>query len=140
MSVSEVRPLLRTPMCEVDAHEAVVECRIFSRADLSDEVGALSARQLAMLLTSRVLHEQSEYIGILIDVRQAPPVVGAQTRRSVEDWLALAERRGRRVAILVAEAPEQRAQYTEIARARAATRARVYVDPDRARRWATRGE
>jgi hypothetical protein len=126
-------------MCEVDAYHAVVECRIYARPDLSDEIGALSARQLATLLASNVLSEKSPFDGILLDLREAPPVLGPQTRRSVEQWLALAERRGRRVALLVSDSPAQRIQYGQIAESRASTRAKIYVDRESAWRWATEG-
>jgi len=107
--------LLESEFYVVRSVGRVVWCEIFIPQHTNPTAGADAAQHIGKYLTESVLHRRSSWLGLIIDVRQGPSVIGPVTRTANANVLALAERARKPMAVLTVPSRPIHAQYCELA-------------------------
>jgi hypothetical protein len=129
--------LARGAIFEIRQIGEIVQCEVVNRSDVSGEEGARCAAMMHDVLTTRVLTAQSQYRGLLFDVRQGPPAFGPKTRATLELVFAAAAASQRRVSVLVGGSATQRMQFGNLCQEHAPELARVFLSESQAKEWLT---
>jgi hypothetical protein len=129
--------LLQHELFVVFAMGRVVWCRLLMPPHLAPATGAAAGKSLVAYLADNVLVRRSSWLGVIIDVRRGPSVVGPVTLQGIERTFALAEEVRKPLAALVGSAATQREQYGNVQR-KAPRFTLVTDDPAVAVDWMTR--
>jgi NAD(P)-dependent dehydrogenase (short-subunit alcohol dehydrogenase family) len=93
----------------------IIWCHVLTPQRVSPARGAAAAEAMAAYLIEHVLQRRSPWLGLMLDIRKGPSVFGPVTRAAVQRMFDQAERTRKRVSVLVAASPVQRAQFAELA-------------------------
>jgi hypothetical protein len=115
----------------------VVWCKISVPRGLDPMRGAAAAEELGAFLLEQVLERHSPWLGIVIDVRDGPSVLGPISLRVMERILERAELVRRRVAIYLDHATSLKEQLASLSLASAPRFGKVTDDRSVALDWMT---
>lgn len=108
--------LLQHELFAITAEGRVVWCRMLMSPQVAPSVGAAAGKSLFDYLTSHVLVRRSSWLGVILDVRRAPSVVGPITFQGLERVFALTEEVRKPLAVLIGSAATQREQFGKLQR------------------------
>ena len=97
--------------------------------------GAAAGEELGNFLVDQVLMPHSPWLGLVLDVRAGPTIIGPKSLRVMESLFDRAESVRRRLAILVGAAPILNQELLNLARSRAPIHALVTEAAPRALDW-----
>src|SRR5690606_449095 len=80
----------------------VVWCDITVPKHTQPTAGAEAARRVCQFLNEKVLHRRSPWLGLVLDVRQGPSVIGPITRELSSSLFQSAEQARKPFAVLAA--------------------------------------
>ncbi len=129
--------LLKDDVYVIRADRRVVWCEVATPRGLNPARGAAAAQIMSTYLTEHVLQRRSPWIGLIVDVRRGPSVVGPVTLQLIERMFAQGELARKPIAALVGAAPTQAQQFGAAARACAPNFGTVTESPSRALDWMT---
>jgi hypothetical protein len=124
----------------IQGSRRVVWCKITVPRGMDPARGAAAAERLGAFLLDHVLERHSPWLGILMDLRDGPSVLGPVSLRVMERILERAELVRRRVALYLGHAPSLEEQLSGLARARAPRFGKVTDDGSVALDWMTSDE
>jgi hypothetical protein len=127
--------LLKSELYVIRAERRVVWCDVATPQGLAPARGAAAAQSMAAYLTEHVLQRRSPWIGVVLDVRRGPTVVGPVTLQLIERLFAHAELARKPLAALVGNAPAQTQQFGTAARTCAPHFGTVTESQNRAIDW-----
>jgi hypothetical protein len=104
----------------------VVWWQVLVRPGVDPARGAEAAQTAGAFLMDHVLLRRSSWIGVVLDVRQAPSVFGPITLGVCERLFRKAEEARKPLAVVLGNAPAQRAQFSELVREHAPDYAMVF--------------
>ena len=96
----------------VDVEDGVARARVWMRPDLTAERGAALSRELAASLVE--LAERRGVRAAILDLREAPPVIGPITRGVLAGAISAWEQHDKRIALLVSNHPTQLTQMRKL--------------------------
>ena len=129
--------LLQHELFVIFAVGRVVWCRLLMPAHLAPATGAAAGKSMLGYLATHVLVRRSSWLGVILDVRRGPSVVGPITLEGIEKTFMLAGEARKPLATLVGSAATQREQFGNIQR-KAPRFTLVTDDPAVAVDWMTR--
>lgn len=129
--------LLQHDLFVIFAVGRVVWCRLLMPPHLAPATGAAAGKSMLSYLADNVLVRRSSWLGVIVDVRRGPSVVGPITLDGIEKTFLLAEEVRKPLAALVGSAATQRDQYGNVQR-KAPRFTLVTDDPTVAVDWMTR--
>lgn len=135
--VGSGRELARGATFVIVGARRVVWCKITVPPGLDPAAGAAAGEELGSYLIDEVLARHSEWLGIVLDVRDGPSVLGPISLRVMERILERAERVRRRVAIVMGPSPRLEEQLSAIVRSLAPRFATLTQDRSTALDWMT---
>ena len=121
----------------IRAERRVVWCEVNTPRQLSPARGAEAAQAIAAYMLENVLQRRSRWLGLIIDVRRGPSVVGPITLETIERMFERAETCRKPVAALVSAAAAQADQYETVIRTHAPRFGKVVLSPADALEWMT---
>jgi hypothetical protein len=98
----------------IDVDEGIVDVHVWRRPDVAMPVGAGFAQEKVAHLTA--LAPRADVVGLLLNLADAPTVIGPLTQQAVQAMLRCFVDRGRRVVIVVGESSMQRMQCQRLLR------------------------
>jgi hypothetical protein len=130
--------LLEDDLHVVRAVGRVVWCDITIPKGTQPVAGAEAAKRVCKYLTDNVLHRRSRWLGLVLDVRQGPSVIGPVTRSVSSTLFIHAEQARKPFAVLTVASRPLHAQYCELAAAHAPQFALITEGVEHAMDWMTR--
>lgn len=121
----------------ITLEDGVVTCRVWERPDLDREEGARMAAVISGALRALAARPRHLARALVLDEREAPPVVGPRTQASIGELLAAWERQGRRVAYALGANPVKNVQVRRLIATWAPKYGRAFESIDWARAWVT---
>lgn len=115
----------------------VVWCTITVPPGMLPARGAAAGEALGSFLIDQVLQRHSDWLGVVIDGRNGPSVVGPSSLRVMARIFERAEQVRRRVAVIVSSGSMLREQFSDLVRAQATELAIVTESRDAALDWMT---
>lgn len=115
----------------------VVWCEITIPKQTQPVAGAEAAKRVCKYLIDHVLHRRSPWLGLILDVRQGPSVMGPITRELNSQLFVSAEQARKPFAVLTVASRQIHPQYCELAAAHAPRYALVTDSSERANDWMT---
>ena len=125
--------LMRGELFEISTEGRIVRCRVRVPTRTAASAGAEAAKQMGEWMINNVLRPHSSWLGLILDTRDGPSVVGPITLSIIQRVFETAEQRRRPMTVLVA--PSSAAlleQFAELARRVAPTYGSATADPDEA--------
>ena len=117
----------------------VVRCRVRVPTRTAPAAGADAAKQMGDWMINNALRPRSSWLGLILDTRDGPAVVGPVTLSIIERVFETAEQSRRPMTALVASSSLALFdQFDELARRVAPTYGCVTADPEEAITWLTR--
>jgi hypothetical protein len=98
----------------IDVDDGVVDVRVWRRPDVTMPVGAAFAQEKVSHLT--VLAARPDVTGLVLNLTDAPAVIGPVTQKAVQDMLSGFVERRRPIAIVVGDSSMQRMQCERLLR------------------------
>jgi hypothetical protein len=92
----------------------IVWCEVIIAANVTPDEGAAAGKAMGHYLVSQILVPRSTWLGVILDVRRGPSVVGPVTLQVNERILKSAEDARRPIAVLIGAKPTLRSQYTSL--------------------------
>jgi hypothetical protein len=129
--------LLQDELFVIFAVGPVVWCRLLMPQHVAPATGAAAGKSMLGYLANHALVRRSSWLGVILDVRRGPSVVGPITLQGIERTFALAEESRKPLAALVGSAATQREQFGNVQR-KAPRFTLVTDDPALAVDWMTR--
>jgi len=129
--------LLQHDLFVIFAVGRVVWCRLLMPAHLAPATGAAAGKSMLGYLANNVLVRRSSWLGVIVDVRRGPSVVGPVTLEGIEKTFTLAGEVRKPLAALVGSSATQREQFGNVQR-KAPRFTLVTDDPAVAVDWMTR--
>jgi hypothetical protein len=124
---------MRGELFEISSEGRTVRCRVRVPTRTTPAAGAEAAKQMGDWMINQALRPGSSWIGLILDTRDGPTVVGPVTLSIIQRVLETAEQRRRPMTVLVAAgAGTLFEQFDELARRVAPTYGCVTADPDEA--------
>lgn len=114
--------------------------RVWKRPDLDSEAGARLAVELAQVFLRVTQEPFARVCGAVLDLREAPPVIGPSTRATIGRVAAAWELIGRRFAFLAGDNATQRLQLAAVVADHAPRLGAVCSNHEDAEAWIRRGE
>jgi hypothetical protein len=99
----------------IHVDDGLVDVRVWRRPDVAPAEGARFAREKVVHLEA--LARRDGVVGLLLNLAEAPPVVGPVTQAAVADMLRPFADRRHRIAVVVGESATQRLQMERLLRA-----------------------
>ena len=130
--------LMRGELFEISSEGRVVRCRVRVPTRTAPSAGAEAAKQMGEWMINNVLRPRSSWLGLILDTRDGPSVVGPITRSVIERVLATAEQNRRPMMVLVGSSAALFDQFAELQRRVAPAYGCVTADPDEAITWLSR--
>ena len=124
--------LMRGELFEISSEGRIVRCRVRVPKRTAPSAGADAAKQMGEWMIHNVLRPSCSWLGLILDTRDGPPVVGPITLSVIERVLETAERSRRPMTVLVGPSQALFDQFDELARRVAPTHGCVTADPDEA--------
>ncbi|HEU4537687.1 MAG TPA: hypothetical protein VFS00_26385 [Polyangiaceae bacterium] len=124
------------PNFAITVEDGVATCRIWARPDLSWAEGAGTADTIAKALQALAAGPRDRARGLVLDERQAPPVVGPRTEAAIGELLSAWERRGRRVAYALGNNPVKSLQMRRLMAQWTPKHGRAFATIEEAHAWA----
>jgi hypothetical protein len=115
----------------------VVWCHVRIPRTTHPSAGAEAAKRVGRYLIDNVLHRRSPWLGLILDVRQGPSVVGPCTRQASSKMFESAEHARKPLAVLTVGDGTQHAQFLSLAVAHAPKFALITSDAAEAVDWMT---
>ena len=125
--------LIRGELFEISSEGRIVRCRVRVPTRTAAAAGAEAAKQMGEWMINNALRPGSSWIGLILDTRDGPTVVGPITLSIIQRVFETAEHSRRPMTVLVA--PSSSAlfdQFAELACRVAPTYGCVTADPDEA--------
>lgn len=127
-----------TPLAAGDNYEVTLDgrvalARVWRRPDLDSTAGARSAAEMIELVRSLT---NGRVRGVVLDIREAPPIAGPKTSSLLGALLRTFEGSRVKLAIVIADDPMQRLQFGRLVTSYAPTVAVVTNEIAEASRWA----
>ncbi|HEU4539264.1 MAG TPA: hypothetical protein VFS00_34320 [Polyangiaceae bacterium] len=116
--------------------DGVVTCRVWVQPDIDWEAGARLAAEISQALQALAAGPREAAKALVLDERDAPPVVGPRTQALIGDLLSAWERRGRRIAYALGTNPVKHLQMRRLVAQWAPKQGRTFESIDEARAWA----
>jgi hypothetical protein len=123
----------------VEIENGIARCRVWRRPDVSAAEGASFAEEKIAIAQRLVAEPSTSVRGFVLDLKDAPPVVGPRTEDFLRRMLALWEAERRRVAVVVGDHATQVLQVGRLVRSHAPATGRVTTDLESAVEWASKG-
>lgn len=98
----------------IRAEGRVVWFQLRTRPNTDATRGAEVARTAGGYLLDNVLQRRSSWLGLVLDIREGPSVIGPVTLRVTEQMFRQAEESRKPLCALIGRAPSQRSQYEAI--------------------------
>jgi hypothetical protein len=125
--------LIRGELFEISSEGRIVRCRVRVPSRITPAAGAEAAKQMGEWMIDHVLRPRSSWLGLILDTRDGPSVVGPITLSIIQRVFETAEHCHRPMTVLVLpSSAELFAQFAELARRVAPTYGCVTADPDEA--------
>ena len=125
--------LIRGELFEISSEGRIVRCRVRVPTRTAPAAGADAAKQMGEWMINNALRPGSSWIGLILDTRDGPSVVGPITLSIIQRVLETAEHGRRPMTVLVATSPSALFdQFAELAQRVAPTYGCVTADPDEA--------
>jgi hypothetical protein len=125
--------LIRGELFEISSEGRIVRCRVRGPTRTAASAGADAAKQMGEWMITNVLRPRASWLGLILDTRDGPPVVGPITLSIIERVFETAEKSRRPMTALVEpSATTLFHQFDELARRVAPTYGCVTADPDEA--------
>jgi len=125
--------LMRGELFEISSEGRVVRCRVRVPTRIAPAAGADAAKQMGEWMINNALRAGSSWLGLILDTRDGPAVVGPITLSIIQRVFETAEHGRRPMTVLVAPACAALfEQFAELARRVAPTYGCVTADPDEA--------
>jgi hypothetical protein len=137
LDISSARELARGATFVIHGAHRVVWCKIDVPRGLDPAQGAAAGEELGAFLIDRVLERHSEWLGVVLDVREGPSVLGPISLRVMERILERAELVRRRIAIVLGKSPALEAQLSAVVRSLAPRFVILTDDRRKALDWMT---
>ena len=109
--------LVRDELFVIRAERRVVWCAVFTPPNVAPAQGAAAARAMSEYLLGKVITRRSSWIGVVLDVRKGPTVVGPITLGVLEQMFARAEQVRKPLASLIGTARAQGDQFRSVQQA-----------------------
>jgi len=126
------------PNYRIRVEHAIAIATVWRRPDVDAQTGATFAEALLADLTRQV--DDARIAGVVLDLREAPPVAGPSTRETLGRVLTLCATRQRRAAFIAADHATQRLQLAAIVSDFAQGSAVVCASQIEAENWIRHGE
>jgi hypothetical protein len=130
--------LVQDDLYVIRAERRVVWVQLVTPPNIDPRRGAAAAGAIATYLLGSVLERRSSWLGLILDVRQGPTVMGPLTLALAEQIFQRAEEVRKPLAALIGPAPAQREQFSALQRAHAPRFALATEDAKAAADWMTR--
>lgn len=131
--------LTRGELFEIRSEGRVVRCSVRVPTRTSPAAGAAAARDMCDWMIRHVLQPRSGWLGLIVDTRNGPSVLGPVTRAAVERLFQAAEQARRPLAVLVSSSTIALfEQFSAVSRSCAPTCSTVTADPEEAVAWMSR--
>jgi hypothetical protein len=117
--------------------DGVATCRVWVRPDLNWEQGALEAKRIADALQALAAGPRETARGLVLDERDAPPVVGPRTQAAIGELLSAWEHHSRHVAYALGTHPVKNLQMRRLLAEWAPKYGRAFESIEEARAWAS---
>jgi hypothetical protein len=137
LAVGSGRELARGATFVIHGTRRVVWCKITVPPGLHPAQGAAAGEELGSYLLDHVLGRHSEWLGVVLDVRDGPSVLGPISLRVMERILERAELVRRRVAIVMGPRPQLAEQLSALVSGMAPRFATLTNDHRKALDWMT---
>ena len=125
--------LMRGELFEISTEGRIVRCRVRVPTRTAASAGADAAKQMGEWMIHNVLRPHSSWLGLILDTRDGPSMVGPITLSIIQRVFETAEQSRRPMTVLVAPAAAALfEQFAELARRVAPTYGSVTADPDEA--------
>jgi hypothetical protein len=111
--------LMRDELFVIRAERRVVWCEVFTPPQVAPAQGAAAARTISEYLLENVIARRSSWLGVVLDARKGPTVVGPVTLGVLEKIFARAEQVRKPLAALIGTARAQGDQFRSIQQAHA---------------------
>jgi hypothetical protein len=122
----------------VEVEDRVARCRVWRRPDVGSVEGAAFAEE-KIAVAQRLLAEPAAVVGgFVLDLRDAPPVVGPRTEDFLRRMLGMWEIARRPVAVVVGDNATQSLQVGRLVRSHAPAMGRVTSGLETALEWASK--
>jgi hypothetical protein len=106
--------LLQHDLFLIVAERRVVWCRVLTPPHINPGAGAAAGKSAFTYLMSHVLVRRSSWLGVVLDVRRGPSVVGPITFQGLEGLFSHAEEVRKPFAVLIGSATAQREQFGKL--------------------------
>jgi hypothetical protein len=117
-------------------HEGrIVWCEVIIAANVTPDEGAAAGKAMGHYLVHQVLTLRSSWLGVILDVRRGPSVVGPVTLQVNERILKTAEEARKPIAVLIGAKPTLRSQYASMCAEHAPRFAMLTSEPKVALDW-----
>lgn len=131
--------LTESEFFEIRSEGRIVRCSVRVPSRTPPAAGAAAGRDMCDWLIQNAVPPRRGWLGVIVDTRNGPSVLGPVTRSSVERLVENAERAKRPLAILVStSAVALFEQFSSVSRSCGPTCSTVITDPDAAISWMTR--
>jgi hypothetical protein len=137
LAIGSGRELARGATFVIHGARRVVWCKITVPPGLDPARGAAAGEELGTYLLDHVLARHSEWLGVVLDVRDGPSVLGPISLRVMERILERAELVRRRVAIVMGSRPQLKEQLSALVSGLAPRFATLTDDRSKALDWMT---
>lgn len=124
---------------EIRSEGRVVRCSVRVPTRTSPAAGAAAGRDMCDWLIQHALQPRSSWLGVIVDTRNGPSVLGPVTRSAVERMFKAAEQARRPLATLVSSPTIALfEQFSAVSRSCAPSCSTVTADPAAANAWMIR--
>jgi hypothetical protein len=131
--------LTESEFYEIRSEGRVVRCSVRVPTRTPPAAGAAAGRDMCDWLIQNVIPPRRGWLGVVVDTRNGPSVLGPITRSAVERLVEAAERAKRPLAVLVSPpAVALFEQFSAVSRSCGPTCSTVTTDPDAAVAWMSR--
>jgi hypothetical protein len=117
--------------------DGLVMCDVWKRTDVDAQQGGAWAQEMGQHLMTLAVAARSRAFAMIFDMAEAPVVAGPQTSALLGKVLNAWEIAGRKVAIVVSEAPLMKLQMQRIVKENIPTWGKVFESGPDAHTWAS---
>jgi len=130
--------LVRDTLYQIWHEGRIVWCEVIIRPNVAPEDGAAAGKAMGQFLVHQVLVPRSNWLGVVLDLRRGPSVIGPVTLSVNEQIFKAAEASRRPIAAVVGAAPTLRSQYARLCDENAPRFSLVTTEPKVALDWLAR--
>lgn len=131
--------LTESEFYEIRSEGRVVRCAVRVPTRTPPAAGAAAGKDMCDWLIQNALPPRRGWLGVIVDTRNGPSVLGPVTRSAVERLIQAAEQHKRPLAVLVASPSAALfEQFSSVSRSCGPTCSTVTADPEAAVAWMSR--